>query len=178
MKVPDKATFMRLSQQGLLGNALQSWARPQDLNGYKGWVTIRCKIPDSPLFVPLTQHYNVESILEDYKKRGFESSNFYIQEVPIVPRIMNFEVMRDTKYLYLTYGTDPSLNLRHDLERNGRRLEGLEAALLLKNKLGREMDQLNDVWDEYPESIIEATMFSQPVGVFDRQLVLWEVRDY
>ncbi len=178
-RIESKDKFITLSGRGLLGNYLQSWNKISDLNGYNGTLTIRSRKRDSPFFVPTVQRDQLDSTLIELQSRGADLEDLYVQEVPSCGRHLNFEAMRDKDYLYLLHGEPGTpLNLRHDLENNGVHLTGLSALLKLREVLGPELDQLNEIWSIYHHSIIEATMFRQPVGRFHSPLVVWEVRDY
>jgi hypothetical protein len=72
----------------------------------------------------------------------------------------------------------PTLNLRHDLIENGQEVQGLEALLVLRRYLQEDFEVLREIWESYPDAVIEASRFSAPVGVMDSKLVIWEVRDY
>lgn len=116
----------------------------------------------------------------------------YFQEVPPpdTGRIINLEAARtpfkghldpagrNQAGLYVRYSLFSPLNLRHDLEQNGQDAEGVAAHVILRDFLQEDVDVLWDIWDRYPDAVIEATRFSVPVGAQDSKLVLWEVWDY
>ena len=187
MKIPDKGTFKRLSAALQLGNHFRAWDSLVDLeaSGYRGSVTQQAMLPglsSTELFIP---NISVAEVLE--RSRGV--SGVYWREIAHQPdcpgdgcqgcgRTINLEAMRGDKGLCLRHAHHPTLNLRHDLIENGREVQGLEAVLLLRRYLQEDFDVLQEIWDSYPDAVIEASRFSVPVGVLESKLVVWEVRDY
>ena len=182
MRIPDKDAFKRLSACGLLGNTFRQWDTRDELraSGYQGYVTLRAlQAGDNAKFIPyiLTQNlmFWAPVLL----------AGCYFQEVPgpETERVVNLEA----GYLgtpgvecglYVRYSAHSALNLRHDLEQNGRDAYGLAALSVLKRYVREDLDTLRELWLQYPDAIIEASVFSRPVGVFNSPLVVWEVRNY
>ena len=182
MRVPEKVTFKRLSGQLAFGNRLRQWDSMGDLHaamsgstlaeserlgpadGFNGWVTVRSNQP------------GCDGVGCDGCGRliSFEA-RWLPGAVALKP-----EPWRQTLAagLHLKYAHHPSLNLRHDLERNGRELVGQQAMFYLRDWLAEDYEVLEQIWDLYPDAVIEATRFSVPVGVLESRLVIWEVRDY
>lgn len=187
MTIPDKATFKRLCGALRLGNTFRTWdsLAALEASGYRGCVTQRGSLPgvsSTDLFIP---NISVAEVLE----RSRDLGGVYWSEVAHRPdcpggdchgcgRTINLEAMRTERGLYLRHAHHPTLNLRHDLIRNGRDVEGLQAATVLRRYLQEDFDVLQELWDSYPGAVIEASRFSGPVGVLGRRLVVWEVRDY
>ena len=187
MKIPDKETFKRLSAALRLGNHFRTWDSLADLeaSGYRGAVTQQALAPglsSTDLFIP---NISVEEVLE--RSRGIPG--VYWREIAHQPncpgngchgcgRIINLEALRSTAGLCVRHAHHPTLNLRHDLAENGREACGLTALNLLRQYLEEDLDVLQDIWDSYPDALIEASRFSVPVGVLGSRLIVWEVRDY
>jgi len=55
---------------------------------------------------------------------------------------------------------------------------GARAMGILRYYLQEHVDELEALWDHYPTAIIEATLFPFKHGVYNRNLLIWEVRDY
>ncbi len=192
--ISTKAEYLSLSNRGLAGNRLRSWTTLAELELERyppRTITIRSKKKDSPFFVPSLLTQNVGLVILQLLARGAAQRDMYFQELPHAPgcglqgcdgcgRLMNGEVMRDeAEYLNLIYGTSPQLNLRHDLERYGKTVTGVQAAITIQSVAGQVCyDALQELWDNHPTSIIEFTAFRMPVGVEGRPWVIWEVRDY
>ena len=49
---------------------------------------------------------------------------------------------------------------------------------LLRAQLQEDFDMVMDIWDRYPDSVIELSKFARPVGALGRKVVIWEVRDF
>jgi len=177
MRIKTKEEFLRLYRLGRLGNYLQIWDSVSDLerSGYTGDVTLRARVKDSPRLIVSVPASQAVSAL---RCSGLGEGEYYVQEVPRSERRLNFEAMRCPHFLVLRYGTHPSLSLREDLTRNGREVLGARAYFRLKFFLGEEMAQLDEIWDQFPDAVIEATLFKDGCGVWNRPLVIWEVRDY
>lgn len=204
MKITTKEDFTRLSQRGLLGNYLRSWATLQDLeaSGYRGWVTIRSRDKQSPHFVPwafvglldrgmfvdkewitFPSTYNARRDLLD---KGAKLEGLYFQEVPspVAHRPIQFEALPGPQWqgagfgIELFYETATNNPLR-DIRERCKTADGVTAQSLLRYCLDPcGYDTLMDIWDRYPTATIEATQFSEPTGAFHQRLVVWEVRDY
>ena len=179
------------------GSTLAESERLGPADGFNGWVTVRSNQADSPCFIPSIR------ATEAFQRFPLDAP-VYFQELPHQPgcdgvgcdgcgRLISFEARwlpgavalkpepwRQTLAagLHLKYAHHPSLNLRHDLERNGRELVGQQAMFYLRDWLAEDYEVLEQIWDLYPDAVIEATRFSVPAGVLESRLVIWEVRDY
>ena len=177
-----KAQFQEAERKGLW-NRFQVWPTLDRLikSGYDGWLTIRSTVRDSPFFVPQVVPGMVDQVVAELEGRGARQETMYFQEIPnpnTVRRHINFEVMRNEQFYWVTYGTGQG-NLRHDLEQNGLHVIGARAMMTLRHFLGPDCyDDLMDVLNLFPSEVIEATRFNQPVGTLGRELVLWEIRNY
>ena len=177
-----KAQFQEAERKGRW-NHLRIWPTVDQLirSGYDGWLTIRSTVRDSPFFMPEVAPGMVYQVVAELKNRGALQETMYFQEIPnpkTSRRHINFEVMRNEQFYWVTYGT-AQMNLRHDLEQNGLHVTGARAAMVLRHFLGPDSyDDLMDVLNLFPSEVIEATRFNQPVGILDRELVIWEVRNY
>jgi hypothetical protein len=186
-KIPDKQTFKRLSSALRLGNHFQAWDSLAELeaSGYNGFVTQQALLPglsSTDLFIP---NIAVSEVLE--RSRGL--SGVYWREIAHRPdcpggdchgcgRTINLEAMYGDRGLCVRHSHHPTLNLRHDLIVNGREVWGLEALIVLRRYLQEDHEVLQEIWESYPDAVIEASRFSSPVGVLNNRLVVWEVRDY
>lgn len=189
MKIENKSRFLELLNKGVLGNYLRKWDKLDDVLSARSTVTrfcsLRSRSKDSPHFVA---NILISDLLRWFKEKDLNPDDFYYQEIPHYAhcdgvncdgcgRLVNFEIARiEPHYLYVRMGADPAMNLRHDLDRNGRDVYDLEAVNLLK-KYGIN-EHVQQLFDQYPSAIIEISVFKMPVGVFNQKFVIWEVRDY
>lgn len=185
--VRDKSEFLALSQAGKLGNFLRTWDGIEDVerSGYRGFLTIRSRVPGSPHFVPVTRVWDgvrpeAGIRLACLRHRGARPEDLYFQQIPDpgARRVIQFEAMRDERHVTMHYELDTTAPLRGIRER-GRLARGLAAVAILQAYLSpSSYDDLSALWELHPTSIIEATEFSRPVGEFGRHLLFWEVRDF
>ena len=80
--------------------------------------------------------------------------------------------------LHLRYTTGDARNLRHSLDERGKDVHGAQAARVLRELAGSDADTLHELWDRYPDAVIEASVFGCSVGHLRKPLIIWEVRDY
>jgi hypothetical protein len=179
-----KEKFRALDAAGKLGNHFQSWPNWVSLihEGDGEWITIRNLVPNSPLMVLESGPglWKWKADLNDLLRRGAKSSDLYFQEIPAPDnrRVINFEVRRSPEYLWMLWATGQQ-PLRTDLEQNGHIASGLAALEILRFYLDHEdFEQLDAIWDRWPNAIVEATRWSQRVGVDHKHLILWEARQY
>lgn len=186
MTIQDKGTFKRLSARGLLGNTFQQWDTAKALwsSGYHGWLTVRAVRPgDKHLFVPCILRADLGHWLDmNFWTCGHSPDGLvYFQECPgpDTQRIINLEAGHLDTGLYVRYALDDPTNLRHSLEQRGQDAEGLTALLTLQRYVPAEdLDTMRGLWDLYPGSIIEASVFSRACGIQGRKTIIWEVRNY
>lgn len=182
MKIPDKDTYRRLAAEGKLGNTFQTWATWEDLkrSGYRGSVTVRARdASNKTLFIPFITVRELQ-----FRDTAITNPEVYFQECPPgdMTRVCNLEAgflsTPDSCGFHLLYSVGSPLNLRHDLEQNGREVKGVVARLTLRSLLGADVDVLYDLWEDYPDAVIEASYFTQAFGIHKSKLIVWEVRDY
>jgi hypothetical protein len=102
------------------------------------------------------------------------------------------EVMRDSRYLYMRYDMTPGLRMRAAYDYDGppgsviparcrgmAHAWGLEVQVLLKRYMDESSwDMLMDLFDRFPESIVEFSCYSKRVGHFALNTIFWECRNY
>lgn len=181
MKITTKGQFAALSQAGLLGNFLRTWKYVDDIPSGVPWLTIQSTIPASPNFLPVVSMFSLAHELDSFRRAGVPEETIYFREIPDPQsrRVANIEVMLDAQYgMYLHLEPETTNPVRGIRERT-EPLYGARARVILKAVVGEESyETLYDLWEHYPTAIIEATHFSRPCGVFKKNLVVWEVRDF
>lgn len=95
------------------------------------------------------------------------------------PRIiLQGEVQRSENYYDLFYSTE-QLVMREALKKQSYSVDGLQAKLLLQSKLDTpSFDNLNSLFERFPDSVIEFTCYERSVGLLNWNTVFWEVRNY
>lgn len=184
MKIKTKAQFNALSQAGKLGNFLRTW-KDIDIAFASGskWFTIQGTRPQSPWFRPVVNWNHLYDTVHDMSLQGCLRSDIYFREIPHPEalRVLNGEVSRglEPQYLYLLHGAYMTKeNLRHDLQKYAVEKKDSVALITLRSLLGEEYETLEEIWADYPDSIIEFTMWDRPMGVLNKRLLIWEVRDF
>lgn len=188
--VKNKQEFLELSQKGLLGNTLQIFNSLLEIPNWIEYIAIRNRQKDSPFFEPNITIKDAVLKIQEWIKLGLDPNTCYFQQIthgfncPLknnemchgCGRILNGQAMRYENYIDLIYGTHPFLNLRHDLDRFGKNIWGINAVNLIK-KVGA-YEELNELWDKHPEDVVEFTVFDRPVGTLRTNMITWEVRGY
>jgi hypothetical protein len=119
-------------------------------------------------------------------------SDVYLQECPApdTGRVINLEAMpwytvvaiaRQTRCWYVRYALNDPTNLRHShwnrtaVDAYGHGSAARAEVLAICN---RTLTSFMDIWDRWPDAVIEASRFSKRVGVFDSQTIIWEAREF
>lgn len=184
MVIKNKAEFSALSQHGKLGNYLRTWKTlPEAYSSGSPWLTIQGTVPQSPYFVPVVQRSQLLRTVHSLYQRGANPSAIYFREIPHPDalRVINGEAGRSLMphWLYLLHGAmGTKQNLRHDLQENGRTVVDSRAQALLRHWLAEEYNTLEEIWEDYPDAVVEFTMWNQPCGVLNKRLMIWEVRNF
>lgn len=179
--IRTKEEFNALSRTGRLGNFLRSWGSLEQLwdSGYQGYLTIRHRQPQSPHFIPVSQTCCVVSHAALLEQAGARPEDMYFTEIPHPDtlRVMNFEAMLSERGVELYYEFNTTNPVRGIRER-GTYASGLVAQGVLELLSPASYEMVAEIWRKHPTAVIEATEFTQPCGVFGRELIVWEVRDF
>ena len=88
------------------------------------------------------------------------------------------EVMLSPNGMDLRYSTEKLL-MRQALAKSQKHVSGLVAQQTLLAFLDpTSYDNLQRLFDDFPDAIIEFSTYSKPVGVLQNNTVIWEVRNY
>ncbi len=179
-EIKDKATFKRLSKLGLLGNRFRMFTTVEDaLASGLPLFYISGPVAAWPHMVPACPREQLWSTVRAIEKKGSPRRGMQFVEVYWIPRVINAELTRGIRGVVLRWATSSQLDLRSDLTRNGVHIFGLAALQVLKQRVPPDdLEMLFDLLDDWPGAIIEFSTYCQPVGIFKRNTVVWEVRHY
>lgn len=185
--IATKQEFYSQYNKGLLGNHLRNWtvAEWREFDDI-GWypvdsIAVRCKVPGKPYV-----RYNLRPekalawVLAICKKERWTEDQFQFAEAaPDHCNTLQAEVMRDERYLYLRYVLHGHERMRYSFDGSEKHTWGLEALHLLQ----RWMDSssyafLMDLFDRYPDAVVEFCCYPHSVGEFKWNTLFWEVRNY
>jgi hypothetical protein len=189
-RITNKTEYYRLARRHLLGNTIRQWSRtefaalrdnakrhPGDVV-VPGVVALRGTTPQSQLY----QGYNLTP--DEAMERATNAHNLHgiellvDEQAPDDLSVIKGEVMRTERYLYMRYDETPGLRMREAYPIM-KHAEGLEVVQRLRRAMDASSWQcLNQLFDEYPDSIVEFTVYSKALGHFNRNTVFWEVRNY
>ena len=183
MKIKNKREFKRLSKANQLGNRFRTFPTVEAaVASGVDMFYIRGPVAQWPHMVTWVPAVHLESIVQGIEAKGPYRRDMEFVEVPHPScyRSINAEATRDDHWLTLTYGTSLSLSLREDIEENGVTAHGLRAWHILQQRVPPgDVEMLCEIWDRYPDSIIEfSTYLGQHLGIMRRSTVIWEVRDF
>lgn len=177
MRIASKEEFLALSRQGRCGNVLRSWDRTRDIPPEVHWLGIRSRENASPCFVAEVARKHLE---REIRRLATDRERLYFQEIPAPgsERVANLEAMPCEGGLYIHLETQATLPVRGIRERT-RPWQGAAGRVMLRAAVGEESyETLCELWDKYPDHIIEATQFSRACGMYEDHLVVWEIRIY
>jgi len=182
--IPDKQVMRALYERDAFGNRFRSWslddlaavALPVGLM-YNGQPGVRL-----PRYAePLETRAEIEETCAAWLALGCDRRRITVSQsdrAANTGRLLQGEVMRDENYLSLTYTTVDDL-MRRALAAQTRHAAGLRAVLLLRGAMdAASWDTLREIWDRWPSSIVEFSVFDRGVGSLGHNTIFWEVRDY
>lgn len=180
-----------LYHKGFYGNHLKFWdsleAFFEDLNSGK-WSS---KVPVAlrtistpgivlPNYCVPTRTCDVKNLANLWCSRyGISLDNIVVNEIGRDDLIViQGEVMRSIRFFDLTYSTYPAV-MRQAFKKEMLYASGLKAYNLLKRNMDHaSMDNLQRLFTDFPDAIIEFSTYSQSVGSLGQNTVIWEVRNY
>lgn len=181
-EVRDKEECYRLYSAGLFANKARSWNSYEEVmqNGFNGNISIRGKgIPriDARYNIPLSR---LRQEIDGLVAKGYPESVFRFNEsMPDEVLIVQGEVMVSLGGLVLTYST-LKLPMNDALRERTLHAKGLTAKMILIGAMdGFSFQNLEELFEVYPDSVIEFSAYGIDVGVIPhRNTVFWEVRNY
>ena len=184
-KILNKTECYALYETGLFGNKAMTWNSYGEIlrSGWEGRVCMRSKKGIARKEVK----YNIklEDVplhIEQFQKIGIpEDLISFNQSMPDGNLILQGEVMNYQGGIYL-FGTTLKKPMNIALAEKSFTIENDTAKPLLESKLSAESYRdLRNLLDIFPESVVEFSAYSIPVGNFaetGRNTVFWEVRNY
>lgn len=174
--IRSKAEFYRRWHAGLLGNRPRTWSTPEALqaSGFAGTVTIRTVGQGGG-----KTRYRVPVSEALALAEAWPGQATFNESAPDDLLLLQGEVARIVGGLYLRYSTTPGLKMQEAM-REAHEARGLLAKALLDVFLApASRDDLETLWDLYPDAVIEFSAYSRNVGDQPhRNALLWEVRNY
>ena len=178
-KILTKQENYALYEAGILGNKVLTWNSYAEIlrSGWKGMVCIRSKKGIER--GKMVYNIKIEDIPKYLENFGGEENVIFNQSMPDEHLIIQGEIMNDQKGIHLLYTTiKKPMNL--GLAEENRTVNGPAAEKILFHNLSEESyNEINRLLIEFPESVIEFSTYSVPVGNLpNRNTVIWEVRNY
>ena len=184
--IDNKRDMYALYEAGKFGNRIQTWPSLRHFwvdDAFHPWtknVVLRYKQPNSGFCVFDLPVSEINQTIERWVAKGANPELIAISEaIPKEIVMLNAEVQRSHNYYDLRYSTEPN-HMRPALMKSQQHAGGVKALNIIKSHMDTaSYELLNDLLDEYPDSVIEFTCFSAYVGVIPgRNCILWEVRNY
>jgi len=147
---------------------------------YDGLLTVRWKTIGDPRLTGYRTKQQIKEILNIPESRWSEKALFTFNEsMPDDKLIIQGYLTRTTNFLELHYSKQKHkiCNSRH--WEDGKILNGLQALLTLQHYVPvTDHEHLNYLLNQYPDSVIEFSTYTIPVGILSKQTIIWEIREY
>lgn len=171
-----------LFERGEFGNKTRSWSDVKEYlaSGFQGLVALRyMEKPGGPC----TYNLNRKEVQEEVYRwlaLGYKPGFIQVSEMLPCQRIrLAGEIMQSENYLDLTYYDTPGYHMRDGLKKFGQHATGLKAlGLVHKHMDPASSDNLQRLFCEYPNHVIEFTCCEGSVGELGWNTVFWECRGY
>lgn len=187
MKIPSKTQFFSLWEAGVLGNRTRIWRDPHQafIEGFGhlrlnsiGFREIRRPGTVGAGAWTKAYYHDFWQIVQEWHKAG---RNFIMDDgAPDQYRTLQGELCRTYEGMkgYLSVGS--KLPMRPDMAAGNMRDYSYLATLSLLNRYmdPSSRDDVDILFELYPDAAIEFTCFTVPCGIFRRNTIFWETRDY
>ncbi|MEI6040453.1 MAG: hypothetical protein WCP93_03850 [Candidatus Berkelbacteria bacterium] len=175
MIVRSKMQSIELLEKGTWINATKIWHESKALleSGFNGIVAVRSFIPWGKFKPGMTVEKCVEYYSDLIRAGARQSSLFFHEWEPPESLICICHLGR-TEYGYeLLWSRNSNINIDTHYVHNA-------AAVLATKYLAGEhnWDRLQEIFNEYPESVIEFTIHNRRLGVLNWDMLVWEIRNY
>lgn len=184
MLIRDKQQMRELHEQGAFGNRLRTWG-VGDLGTGSIMYPVGLRYSGEPgivlpnYCVKLSDEDETRSLICQWMLSGVRHADrIVIAEFQPAGKVFHAEVQRSERYIDL-YWAEATVPMRLALYFLGHNSSGLEAVTILKRHLdAASWDNLQRLWDEFPDSVVELSAFAQSAGTLRHNTVFWEVRNY
>ena len=187
MKITSKEHFFELCKLGLCGNTPRIFNNIREAVNHDGYLFVSTKFPQDRFRI-----YNCLGRELDTQIIGLDSKAHYngltreirdlqFTEAPGPSNLRGQTFQFDYWPAKRELAWDMSDLTLGEVRRAGKlkRAYGLSAIEILKYYLIEGLEQLNELSFSFPDAIIEATQFNnRDIGIYSRNLLIWEVRDY
>ena len=198
-QINSKSEYYALARRHLLGNTIRQWTANEFVTLYEHkdaslpkTVALRGMTPASKKF----QAYDLTLVEARFRVNWVRLSGLAVttvlidEQAPDHLSTLKGEVMRCEKYLYLRYDMTPGLRMREAMAeddftfpvfpervRGMAHVDGIRAVELIRSKMDSiGIEMLNDIFDRFPDAIVEFSCYSKRIGWACSNTVFWEVR--
>ncbi|MEK6855445.1 MAG: hypothetical protein AABX73_04450 [Nanoarchaeota archaeon] len=148
---------------------------------YDGPIAIRALIPGLGIKTHISQK-NLEKESEKYcEEKGCERKDILYSEMAApsmgIKRILNAELTRNEEGLYMAY-SGRNIHMNEAMREAKVATHSTACSLLEFFNDPSDLNDLNELLEEYPNSVIEMSVLDKLAGWARRRMLIWEIRDY
>lgn len=180
MKILNKIDALELYKKGYFGNKPRCWSvRDYLQSGFLGKVGLRTKIEGGGPWAYDVEPENVALIIKNWRELGVREEQIHVSEMaPHQFSTISGEVALSIRHYDLFFSRF-KLPVREALRKAPEHAFGLTALLILKRFFDEiSFSNLQKLFDNYPDSVIEFSCFEIGVGEWKANTIFWEVRNY
>jgi ribosomal protein L7/L12 len=184
-KILNKKENYILYEASVFGNRALIWKTFEEVleSNWDGLICIRSKkgVDRSKMKYNVKIEEAENHIKELFELGHSEEDLTFNQSMPDEHLLLQGEIMNHKESVYLYYTTvKKPMNL--GLAEESNTVEGDEAVkILIENLTEQSLEDLKDLLEEFPASVVEFSAYAIPVGHLahtGRNTVFWEVRNY
>lgn len=183
-KILNKKAMFELLREGKFGNTLPTWSLAEFKaylrdNPFPKSVSIRVMGGGGRAFVPnIHSKEELEKKLQEVRRTVRDENMIMVNEgVEHEEILISGEVMKSHRHYDLTYTQPGSLdNFPRDAKETA---TGLKAKTILDTHMdSKGIATLEEIFDEYPDSVVEFIILKSPSGTLGSNTLFGEVRNY
>ena len=189
-EIRSKTEMYALYYRGAFGNMLTTWpsvaAFKADLAAGR-WPEdkpVALRLASKPGITPPrycvpTETWEVDALVAEWATLGIAPNAVSLNELGRDDQIvLQGEVQRSERGLDLRASRVPKV-MRQALTEDQFHLSGLRATMTLRGAMdASSWDNLQRLFDDYPNAVVEFSVYSIPVGTEQRNTIFWETRNY
>lgn len=181
-RIDHKADAVRLFIAGDFGNRVRQWPSLDEYraSGFGGLVVLRyagengggwCQYGVDPS--------KVDGFIERWVSEGADRSRVYVNEAADDEGlVIQGEIMRSINYYSMRY-SKVKKPMRAALAESQFHVDGLSAKQIISGAMDSgSIEMLNHIFDRWPDSVVEFSVWDRPVGDLGLNTIFWEVRNY